>query len=322
MRTYSFRVYAIAGIVLLVGVAAARATKVQSLGSPTVRPMYSADSTRADAIAGLAGAPPSPILAKVASAQSFNASVDRLQTSAVAEASAPPPAAAAAASYWSTQKLIRSGELRILVPDVRKAIDIADSVGRRHGALLSGTRATADAQTTHDAQLEFRVPADRFSETVSAFRSLGDVRVENMSTQDVTKDYADLETRLRVKDETVTRLRSLLATHTAKLGEVLQVEQELARAVTELEQLKGERHYYDQQVAMSSLSVSLFEQVVVPPRARFTDPIAAACRHALEVLGTSLAGLVYGVVFILPWMLLATVLWWVFTIVRPRPASS
>jgi hypothetical protein len=227
-----------------------------------------------------------------------------------------PPASIAA--FWASRKLIRSGDLRILVKDVRRAIGAADSIGRLHGALLADSRASGDAQTTQQAQLQFRVPADRFNEIVAALRTIGDVRNESVDAADVTKDYADLETRLRVKDETVTRLRSLLATHTAKLGDVLQVEQELARAVTELEQLKGERQYYDQQVAMSTLSVALFEQQVVPPKARFTDLLVIASRHALEVLGTSLAGIVYGIVFIGPWLVLATIFWWVFTLLRPR----
>jgi hypothetical protein len=62
----------------------------------------------------------------------------------------------------------------------------------------------------------------------------------------------------------------------------------------------------------------LFEQVVVPPRAHCTDPLVAACRHALEVLGSSLAAVVYGLVFILPWVLLATMGWWLFNLLRPR----
>ena len=311
MRTYSFRVYAVVGVVVLVGVAAARTSVSPPVGERTwiVPSAVRADSARVgDALSEVRLTGQAMALRKPAAAPA-PAQVSEVST-------------AADASFWASQKLIRTGELRILVTDVRKAIDIADSIGRRHGALLAATHASADAQTTHDAQLQFRVPADRFTETVTALRAIGDVRGENVTTQDVTKEYADLDTRLRVKDETVTRLRTLLATHTAKLGEVLQVEQELARAVTELEQLKGERRYYDQQVALSSLSVSLYEQVAVPPRARFTDPIVVACRHALEVLGTSLAGLVYGVVFILPWTLLAMVLWWLFTLLRPRPTVT
>lgn len=302
MRTTTLKISATLATLAIIGLSAANSTRSH--------PRAVADSAVAERIA----------YAPAASQPSLTA--DRLQAASgrrMAQAESPPTSIAA---FWAAQKLIRSGELRILVKDVRRAIDAADSIGRQHGALLADSRASGDAQTTQQAQLQFRVPAERFSETVAALRAIGDVRGESINTADVTKDYADLETRLRVKDETVTRLRALLATHTAKLGDVLQVEQELARAVTELEQLKGERHFYDQQVAMSTLSISLFEQQVVPPKARFTDPLVVASRHALEVLGTSLAGVVYGVVFIGPWLVLATIFWWAFTLLRQRRSCS
>ncbi|HEY4306747.1 MAG TPA: DUF4349 domain-containing protein [Gemmatimonadaceae bacterium] len=314
MRTYSFKVYTVLGVTVIAGAAAAvTATHPRADFEPAAERVAFATPAVAPAAA------PAPSVADAASLPLESVVATGAVSRVARSAAAGMPTTDA--SFWAGRKLIRAGELRILVTDVRKAVALADSVGRQHGALLSGSHTASDAQSSRAADLQFRVPADRFTETVDALRAIGDVRNENVSTQDITKDYADLDTRLRVKDETVTRLRSLLATHTAKLGDVLQVEQELARAVTELEQLKGEERYYDQQVAMSSLSVSLFEQIVVPPRASFIDPIVVACRHALEVLGTSLAGVVYGVVFILPWLLLATILWWIFTLVRPAPVA-
>jgi hypothetical protein len=313
MSTISLKI--LAGVVTLavVGFGAANVTgrfpRMEAESAPADRITF-----KATAAALPAAAPPAFVDAPA------HQTMDRFAAAGVAgvgrqSAQAPP---ASIGAFWASRKLIRSGDLRILVKDVRRAIAAADSIGRSHGALLADSRASGDAQTTQQAELQFRVPAARFSEIVAALRTLGDVRNESITSADVTKDYADLETRLRVKDETVTRLRSLLATHTAKLGDVLQVEQELARTVTELEQLKGERQYYDQQVAMSTLSIALFEQQVVPPKARFTDPVVVASRHALEVLGTSLAGIVYGIVFIGPWLILATIFWWVFTLLRPR----
>ena len=317
------RLFAVAGAALLVVVAIAggniSSRKTTSLTS-LLAPARYADTIAPMAVAAAAPAAMDLMSQSAPRRDARNVSGAARGTAGVRALSQVTPAAEA--SYWASQKLIRSGDLRLLVKDVKRAMELADSIAGRHGALLAGSRASGDAQTSHDAELQFRVPADRFTETVAALRTLGDVRGESMTTQDVTKDYADLETRLGVKTETVTRLRTLLATHTAKLGDVLQVEEELARAVTELEQLKGERRFYDQQVALSSLSVTLFEQVVVPPRAHFTDPLVAACRHALEVLGASLAAVVYGLVFILPWMLLATLLWWVFTLLRPRVSSA
>lgn len=66
---------------------------------------------------------------------------------------------------------------------------------------------------------------------LQALRSLGDVKQDGVSTQDVTKDYADLDTRVAVKEQTVAPLRGLLDSRSANLSDVLDVERELSRAV-------------------------------------------------------------------------------------------
>jgi len=54
-------------------------------------------------------------------------------------------------------------------------------------------------------------------------KQVGKVERESVVTQDVTKAYADLETRLVVKRQTEERLRHLLTSRTGKLSEVLEV---------------------------------------------------------------------------------------------------
>src|SRR6185503_4110817 len=132
-----------------------------------------------------------------------------------------------------------TGELQIQVRDVPKAVSSPDSISRTQNALLADSRVTQDGQGARTAQLLFRIPSDRFQPTLAARKTLGEVKRELVNTQDVTKEYADLETRLAVKEQTVTRLRALLDVRAGKLSDVLEVERELTRAVTELEQLKG-----------------------------------------------------------------------------------
>jgi hypothetical protein len=125
----------------------------------------------------------------------------------------------------------------------------------------------------------------------------------------VTKEYADLDTRLAVKEQTVTRLRSLIENRTAKLADVLEVERELARAVTELEEMKGARRYYDQQIALSTIKLSLVDHNA-PRSAQLTGPVGAAFHNSLDVLGTSLSGVIYLITFLLPWLALIVPVWW------------
>ena len=126
-------------------------------------------------------------------------------------------------------------------------------------ALVADAHVTQDANSKRNAHLVICVASPRFNDILSGLRPLGKVKSENISTQDITKEYADLETRTVVKKTTVARLRALLENRTGKLADVLEVERELSRAVTELEQMKGERRYYDRRVAVSSIAVDVYE---------------------------------------------------------------
>jgi len=256
-------------------------------------------------------------------AQSASADRSPVLATSVAQLakSAPLSQAASLASFWAAQKLIRTGELQIRVSDVPRASHAADSIARAHGGMLADSRVSQDAGDARQAQLVFRIPSERFAEASAALRRLGDVRTETVNTQDITKEYADLDTRLAVQQQTVARLRGLLDTHTAKLSDVLDVERELARSVSELEQMKAARRFYDQQVALSTLTLVLFESTG-SRGTRLTTPVANALRGALEVLGISLAGLVYAVVFLLPWLLLAAAAWWLAQRWRRRPSRA
>jgi hypothetical protein len=215
------------------------------------------------------------------------------------------------------QKLIRTATLRIEVRDIQKAVHAADSIATRHGAIVAENRLGQDADERHQARLVVRVPADSFAEALAALKRLGDVRDEMVNTQDVTREYTDLATRLAVKEQAVARLRSLLEGRTAKLSDVLEVERELTRAVTELEQMKGEQRYYDQQIALSTITLSLYDRT--PSRVtQVTVPVAEAFAGSLHVLGRSLAGMIYIVSVLLPWALLALLVRWVYVQRRSR----
>jgi hypothetical protein len=247
----------------------------------------------------------------------------------IAPAPSPPAtderSSAPAPSFWATQKLIRTGEVRIQVRDVTTALRATDSIARSQEALLADSRASQDAEGKRSAEVVLRVPSQRFASVVQALRAIGTVQSESIATQDVTKEYTDLETRLAVKEQTVARLRALLDTRTAKLADVLEVERELGRAVTELERMKGERRYYDQQIALSTIRLSLFERV--PSQlTQITRPISEALQSAMRVLGGSVGALIYLLVAILPWVLVALGIAWLARRLRrrfwPGPSST
>ena len=249
--------------------------------------------------------------------------IARGEAKTVAMAAAPSPMADSARAYqptsarlvWPGQKLIRSAELRIQVRDAALAARQADDVARAHAGLVADSHITQADRAPTDARIVVRVPADSFDAAMDGLRHLGRVRNENTSTGDVTREYTDLETRLRVKQQTAERLRELLANRTGKLSDVLEVERELARVVTELEQMKAQHREYDREVAVSTISITLFEPNSEGLAAlRFS--VENSLRQMTDVLASSVATLVNLVAFLVPWAILSTVGWWCVRVVR------
>ena len=235
------------------------------------------------------------------------------------EASTPREAAlinttAYAQAAFADQKLIRTAEANIEVDSVERAIQRIDSIAKLRNAFVADVN-LSNAERAANARLVIRVPATQFTALLSSLTALGKVQHQSVATEDVTKDYADLETRLGVKEQTVARLRTLLATRTGQLEQVLNVERELARVVTELEQLKGERNYYDQRVAISTVTVNLYEPAAFA-RAGFWAPIGEALRSSVDVLSKSVSAVIYLVAFLIPWLVIATIGWYLAKRIR------
>jgi hypothetical protein len=218
-------------------------------------------------------------------------------------------AGATPTAYWQAQKLIRTAELQLEVRDVRRATLAVDSVVRRTGALVTESKSSQRGSGRREAQLVVRVPSDSLNTTLVSLRRLGEVQDEKLTTQDVTKEYTDLETRLAVKEQSVARLRSLLDTRTAKLADVVEVERELSRAVSELEEMKGSRRYYDQQIALSTITITLMD-VGGGASGGWLEPVRDALGSSLDILGRSLSSAIYLVTFLLPWAVLGLAGWW------------
>jgi hypothetical protein len=244
---------------------------------------------------------------------------DQMQTRSTAGAGAPPAAPepgqqrpSGLAAMAAARKLIRTGQMTLTVDSYPKAADEVKRIAEAHGGYLADANAQRGEANRQHGTLTIRVDASGFDATVSALRALGTVRNEAVSTQDVSKAYTDLETRLRVKRETGDRLREILRTRTAGLSDVLAAERELARITEEIEQAEGERRFYDQQIALSTLTVALQEPSAIVESDAFT-PLTEAFHDSAKVLSASLAAIVYATVFLAPWILIGYVL---FRIVR------
>jgi hypothetical protein len=217
----------------------------------------------------------------------------------------------------AARKLIRNGQLSLEIRDYAQAAEQVARIAESHGGYVADSQTTRADSGKRRGQVMLRVPAAQFGRAVDALKALGRVDSENVTSQDVTKAFADLETRLRVKRETEARLREILRTRTARLSDILEAEGQLARLIEEIEQMEGERRFYDQQVALSTITLQLYEPLAVV-RPGLIEPIRRALRRSLELLAASAAALILLLVVVTPWAIVALCVWQVVRVVRRR----
>lgn len=214
----------------------------------------------------------------------------------------------ALASMESGRMLVRSGSVSLEVGRYREAAAKAEAIAMAEGGYLADAQISREPGDRDHGTLTFRVPADRFDAVLRSLEGLGRLDGASLTTQDIGREYMDLETRLGAKRDTEARLRDLLRARTARLSDVLAAEKELSRVIEEREAMEGERRYYDRQRTMSTITVDLHE----PPaliRDNALAPLREALGRALPLVSASLAALVYAASAALPWALLAFGLW-------------
>jgi hypothetical protein len=170
-----------------------------------------------------------------------------------------------------------------------------------------------------NAWITVRVPAAQLADATAALGEIGDVTASQIDRRDVTSEAVDLRARIDALSASVERLTSLVA-KAGSTSELIAAEEALASRQADLESYQQQLKYLDEQVGMSTLTVSLFEPspAVEADPAGFGDGIAAGWNGLLATMN----GFVLAFGFLLPWLaviaVIAAIVWLIRRGVRRR----
>jgi TolA-binding protein len=207
------------------------------------------------AVAGCAQAAPTPAPGQVSVEVERQAAVEQ-----PAEASG-----ARAADYAGIERLIvRNASLSLVVPDTQAALDEINSlVDELEGYIVQSN--VYQYQEGLQASVTFRIPADSLDQALTRVRDLAsEVRNENVSGEDVTEEYVDLQSRLRHLQATETRLLEFLD-EAEDTEAALAVYDQLRQVQGEMEQVKGRIQYLEQSAAMATVSLEIVPDALAQP---------------------------------------------------------
>ena len=208
--------------------------------------------------------------------------------------------------------LIRTGTMRIRVPDLDDAHRAATQAAERLGGYVGNESAT-NASYGSSATLTLRVPAARYTTLADTLADLGTVEERTTEVDDVTRAYADLDARTKTRRATEERFRELLA-RANTVEEVMAVERQLGEIRADIESAEAQLRTMRDQAALSTLTVTFItENTTVGPTfaSRFVDAIRDG--------GAMLVGMVLGIVRLWGLWLLVALAWLAWSkALRPR----
>ncbi len=155
-------------------------------------------------------------------------------------------------------KIIRSAEMELEVKDLDNVLaKITALIDLNHGFIETSSRRVYSEMSR--VYITLRIPADVFNGVYQELQQLGTVTTDNVSTQDVTEEYIDLDARLTTL-ETKQESFILLLAKADTIEDILKVENELDRVVYEIERIKGRMQYLNRQVDMSTINLNIIEK--------------------------------------------------------------
>jgi Domain of unknown function (DUF4349) len=146
--------------------------------------------------------------------------------------------------------LIYTAEITMAVFEVNAALARVEVLGREEGGFLS---------RRDDRSITIRVPAARFDDAVKRIEQMGDMLHRNVTAEDVTEEFRDLDVQLESARAVRNRLEQLLA-RAAKVEEAVQVERELDRVASEIDRIEGRMKFLKDRAAYSTITVSFQPQ--------------------------------------------------------------
>ena len=149
--------------------------------------------------------------------------------------------------------IIRTVDMQLTVPDVAAAVDnVAALAGRSGGWVVS-----SDRSARHGGYISIRVPAGSLDAAIQRLRELAlKVESEISTSQDVTDEYVDIQSRLKGLRATEDRLLEIML-QADDVEDALNVQLELSNLQTRIEQIEGRIKYLEQTSAYSLINVGL-----------------------------------------------------------------
>jgi hypothetical protein len=215
----------------------------------------------------------------------------------------------------ASTKVIKNAslEIRVTKGSFERQFARATSVAEQFRGFVSSSSVTETDRKVSSGTLTVRVPSNQFQAAMRRFQGLGKVTNEEQSGQDVTKEFVDLEARLRhAKTEEAFFLR--LLDQAKSISDMIQVQSQLSAVQLRIEEIQGQLNYLNDQTSFSTITARIYEPGA--PAGGRPIGLSRAWQEATGAFQSVVGGVIVAMGWLAPFALIGLVAYAVYRLVR------
>lgn len=204
------------------------------------------------------------------------------------------------------KKIIKNGNMKIQVGDVKKAQNQVGDILKKNNAYIQNEQ-FQNTDTDDNLELVIRVPHKNFDALVNSFSDgMGSVLSKNISSDDVTEEYTDVSIKLANKKIYLEKYRDMLRS-VSTTKDMIEIQETIRELEDEIDIAEGRLRFIDDRVNYSTLNLSLYKEKV---RSSATSKIGFGSRLADSVTEgwNSFMSFLLGLISFWPFLLLIPIL--------------
>lgn len=207
----------------------------------------------------------------------------------------------------TNRKIIRNATVRIRVSSFVESGRAIEQAVQQAGGQIAQSDETKSGSSIENS-LTIRVPAARFEDLLNKLVAQSIFTdTKTITAEDVTRQYVDVEARIRSKkavEETYLKLLKQART----VADVLKIEEQLGQIREEREVQEAELRQLKDQVALSTINLTYYQQTeaALNPEEPFYTQIGRNLTDGIRLVGSVLVNIFY---FLPLGLLVAAIIW-------------
>jgi len=209
-------------------------------------------------------------------------------------------------------KIIKSAHVRYKVNKVKMVTGQINKMVQQFSGYISDQRFQ---NTVYQIENRFtiKVPEKHFDVLMDSLVQVAEfVDYENITTQDVTEEYIDLNSRLKTKLEVKQRYETILRQRAKTVKDILATEEKLRVIQEEIEATQGRLNYLTNKVSYSTIQVDLYETVDYKETPdSYTRTFFSKTKEGFSFGWKLVQSIVLGIIYIWPLILIGVLLFFI-----------